>query len=810
MDQDTRDASSLKLELDRGLSSGNFEHQIRAVECFNNLFSKNPSPILINAAFIKLAETFNNGSNFIRVHICDAFQANQDQLKKIYEVDKFYRNIFTVTTSNDPIARSITLLTLGHIASIISDYRSIHYCISSSLETSVEFELNATIASAACYVKHSSEFACNIYPKIVSIIDSNKSSIDTKIRALSVLDHDFYRANDALVVRSFLINIIETSDLKKLICPCLTLSTKIAHNSLTHITSQIELLLRIFLNDSRQVIKVNALRNLQFLAEKKPHIWESSHVDPLVSQLEQIVANDQHKNTHHPFITTIVAIFCKLLTCKCNFILQQDKNRIFHQSYKLALNTQNLALCSMAFELLTVMSEEHFQSMTKNIIDCQPNDGDTDTLNAIKTFLTQSSVSVHDMGENDDMLVEQQVNDVGTKSIYRHIVKLCRLNPNYCSELGKLIFTRISSKDTSLRYLDPYYTELMCAISQFSGDYTITPDNCWKLIRTKSSNCSEKNLLNLCVLYFQTSKLSKNSPKVADGLVEKVTSGHDLWFTYKVLRQAMRYGHFKIAGLLCDYINEQVTTDTMDFYFKALRKICAAEATLSKGSDIDGALETCISLYEDSTSPLLASVGNTKTATFQLQFLWLRIRTLQAHSSLRQCCKIYELSPITYSTFLSAIGTSRMAALDYGVSKLGFIQQMPKIAKDFRHLGYCYENLPVVTVNCDNRTLEYVHLLKSSCVIMADAIDAIFQYGKNLPVISKLSTGTDKKLALEHRALEMTCNKLIESIRNDILKPGIFPSQRLIEPTIVLLKTFSDELLDCSFIYPRYFFQPSA
>jgi len=803
MDQESRDANSLLVELDRGLQSQNIGEQSEAVARFTSLFQRYPLPILINSACLKLSEAFRCGSNFIRVQICEVIGRNQCHLNKIYNVDVFYRNIFTVTTTNDPIARSIALLTLGNIAPIVSEHKTIHHCISSSLDSSIECELNASTACAACYVKHSSEFACNIYPKIVSIVDSKQTTNYIKIRALSVLDHGFYNANDAMTVRSFLIDVIEKSNLIRLICTCLTLSTKIAYTSLTHIRPQIELLLKMFLNENHLGVKLNALNNLRFLAEKSPHIWESPHVEPLTSYLQQSLSNDDFgENDRCLYI--ILSIFCKLLTCKCNFISQEEKFRVFQQSYLLALREKVLPLRSVAFELLTVISEEYSSLSSEIMVERQASALTKDIYSAIETFIVNSA------SDKESQKPIQQASTKlvwTTKPIYRHIVKLCRLNPHFCQGLLDTIFEKISDKDVPLSELCPQMTELMCAILRSTPESKLTPKNCWKLIETRASEMSETNLLNLCVLYFQTLKL-RQSTDIACDLVDRVTKDRSLWFGFKVMRQAMRYGHYRVAILICNRLHEHVTTDTTNFYFKSLNGICMAEFSLLQEGDLDANLKLALPLYEEAISPLRASICNSWTTDFQLQFLWLRTKNLQAHGSLRQCCRIYAASPLTYATLLSAIGATR-GGNDAAISKLGIIQQMPKIAKEFRHLSECYNNLSQVSFNCDDVTLSYVHLLRCSCVIMADAIDAIFQYGKNLPVISKMFLGTEEvELALEHSDLRDTCCKLIELIKTEIIKPGLSPSSETIEPLISLLKSFSNEILRCPFVYPRYFFQP--
>uniref|UniRef100_A0A3P9ATT3 Integrator complex subunit 7 N-terminal domain-containing protein n=1 Tax=Maylandia zebra TaxID=106582 RepID=A0A3P9ATT3_9CICH len=55
------DANSALMELDKGLRSGKLGEQCEAVVLFPKLFQKYPFPILINSAFLKLADIFRLG-----------------------------------------------------------------------------------------------------------------------------------------------------------------------------------------------------------------------------------------------------------------------------------------------------------------------------------------------------------------------------------------------------------------------------------------------------------------------------------------------------------------------------------------------------------------------------------------------------------------------------------------------------------------------------------------------------------------------------------------------------------------------------
>lgn len=353
MDQELKDANTMLAELEKGLVSQNVGEQCEAVVKFTSLFQRYPFPAIINNGCLKLAEAFRCGSNFIRIQICRVFERNQHHITKITSIEDIYRNMFTVTTSNDPYARLITLMTMGNMAFILHNYRSIHHCIRSSLDSSTEFELSAALYSASCFVKQSSEFACNIYPKIMSFIDKELST-EMKIKALAVLDHGFYNSHDAMQVRSYLVKMVhEPSKTRKFICAALTLSTRISLISLSYITPQIDLLLDLL--KGNEDICMIALNNLAYLAEKSPHIWETSQIDPLLEYFDKtLLDNSDHKaleSDKKSKISETISILVKLMNCKCNSISLEQKDKIQSLCRRLASDERKLALSSMGFEL---------------------------------------------------------------------------------------------------------------------------------------------------------------------------------------------------------------------------------------------------------------------------------------------------------------------------------------------------------------------------------------------------------------------------------------------------------------------------
>ena len=92
---------------------------------FPHLFSQYPFPILINSALLKLADVFRQHSNFVKLCVLRVIQQSERHLDKITMVDEFLKRIFTVLHSNDPVARALTLRTLGAISVIIPERKQV-------------------------------------------------------------------------------------------------------------------------------------------------------------------------------------------------------------------------------------------------------------------------------------------------------------------------------------------------------------------------------------------------------------------------------------------------------------------------------------------------------------------------------------------------------------------------------------------------------------------------------------------------------------------------------------------------------------
>ncbi|KAF8777907.1 Integrator complex subunit 7 like protein [Argiope bruennichi] len=309
-----QDANSALTELDKGLRSTKVGEQCEAIVRFPRLFEKYPFPILINSACLKLAELFRTGTNFHRVLILKVMQQTQKHLDKILNLDEFVHRLYAVIHSNDPVARALTLRTLGNIASVISERKSIHHSIRNSLDSHDAVEMKAAIYATGKFAAQSKSFAINICSKIGEMIQGLATPVEIKLQLLSIFQHMHH---DAQTI------------------------------------AQVDLLISYLKEDGRMCVKISALKDMEKLAKKGAHLWSSANVNELVNYTIET-----------PYISLKCEIFSVMvalahsvsvdkfdLSAECK-VLQLCQDCIFHD---------NVQLAAISVELLSQIAIHVFQ-----------------------------------------------------------------------------------------------------------------------------------------------------------------------------------------------------------------------------------------------------------------------------------------------------------------------------------------------------------------------------------------------------------------------------------------------------------------
>ncbi|CAB3254411.1 unnamed protein product [Arctia plantaginis] len=301
-----QDANSALTELDKGLRSGKVGEQCEAIVRFPRLFEKYPFPILINSSFLKLADVFRMGNNFLRLWVLRVCQQSEKHLDKILNVDEFLRRVFSVLHSNDPVARALALRTLGAVAGIIPERQNVHHAIRRGLDSHDNVEVDAAIYATTRFAAHSNTFAVAMCNKLWDMVDCESTAAERRaklVRALRTVHGGAVRAQGVLkLLRSLLERFPSTNTVRAAIIAL----THIAADTVVHVPDQVELLLSIAMNDARSPVRRAALVGLRKLAEHAA-LWPADCIENLVR-----AATDSQEMAHTMLCLQVMQ---KLVAC---------------------------------------------------------------------------------------------------------------------------------------------------------------------------------------------------------------------------------------------------------------------------------------------------------------------------------------------------------------------------------------------------------------------------------------------------------------------------------------------------------------
>jgi len=135
---------------------------------------------IVNSAFAKLSQYWQTSNNSLRISLLTVFERSNYILCKAGNTIEGLRLISLVLESNDPIARSLTLRLLGHLAQIASDRKELYHVIEATLFEPVKnvAEFKAAVFAADSFCQYSKMFAYDICEKIATSI-KNSTHMDS-------------------------------------------------------------------------------------------------------------------------------------------------------------------------------------------------------------------------------------------------------------------------------------------------------------------------------------------------------------------------------------------------------------------------------------------------------------------------------------------------------------------------------------------------------------------------------------------------------------------------------------------------------
>ncbi|XP_062429562.1 integrator complex subunit 7 isoform X2 [Rhea pennata] len=515
------DANSALMELDKGLRSGKLGEQCEAVVRFPRLFQKYPFPILINSAFLKLADVFRVGNNFLRLCVLKVTQQSEKHLEKILNVDEFVKRIFSVIHSNDPVARAITLRMLGSMASIIPERKNAHHSIRQSLDSHDNVEVEAAIFAAANFSAQSKDFAAGICNKISEMIQGLATPVDLKLKLIPILQHMHHDASLASSSRQLLQQLVTSYPSTKMVIVTLHTFTLLAASSLVDIPKQVQLLLQYLKNDPRKAVKRLAIQDLKLLANKTPHTWSRENIQALCESA-----------LHTPYDSLKLGMLSVLSTLSGTIAIKQ----YFSSAPGTAATT------ARSFDLVKLAQEccyhnnrgiaAHGVRILTNIsASCQEKDLlplEQDAVFGLESLLVLCS--------QDDSPGAQAT----LKITLTCMVKLVKCRPHLSQSVVESLLTQLHSAQDAARIL-------MChCLAAIAMQLPVLADgmlgdlmDLYKVIGRAATDKKQELLVSLATVIFVSSQKAL-SPEIKTVIKQQLENTSNGWTAYRIARQASR------------------------------------------------------------------------------------------------------------------------------------------------------------------------------------------------------------------------------------------------------------------------------
>ncbi|XP_048107303.1 LOW QUALITY PROTEIN: integrator complex subunit 7 [Alosa alosa] len=784
------DANSALMELDKGLRSGKLGEQCEAVVLFPKLFQKYPFPILINSAFLKLADIFRLGNNFLRLCVLKVTQQSEKHLEKILNVDEFVKRVFSVIHSNDPVARAITLRMLGSLASIIPERKNAHHSVRQSLDSHDNVEVEAAIFAAASFAAQSKDFAVGICNKLSEMIQGLDTPVDMKLKLIPVLQHMHHDAWVASTSRELLQQLLSSYPSTHMVVVTLHTFTQLAAASLIDIPKQIQLLLQYLREDPRKAIKRLCIQDLKLIAKKAPHLWTRDNTQTLC----ECALSSPYNSLKLGMLSVLSALSGTIA------IKQYLSSGAGGSSSPSPRQTDLVRLAQECCYHSNLPVAAHGVTVLANIVISCPEKSrhspedvlqlEQDTVMGVESLMVLCS--------QDDSPTAQSA----LKMVLLSLVRMLKVRPHLAQVCVELLLCQLRSA------CDPARVHLCHALAAVASQLPVLGEGMLgdvvDLYRVAGHSSSEKQqelLVSLATVVFVAGQ-SRLSAEVKSVIREQLENAANGWTVYRIARQASRMGCHSFSSELYQSLRTRVASEHLYFWLSSLQDFSQAEQCLSDLQDGDysaatTAIAEALRSYQKGIASLTAASTPLSPLTFQCEFVKLRIDTLQALAQLICTCNSLKTSPPP------AIATSIALTSGNELQRCGRISLQMKVSLDeFRSLAARYADLYQSSFDADAATLRNVELQQQSCLMVSHVIEALVLDPHTASFQEYGATGAVQAESEYERQMMAVFSRVLEEVENLSRKhPPVsyLHTACLCDAVIALLKV--------PLSFQRYFFQ---
>nr|XP_040236397.2 integrator complex subunit 7 [Anopheles coluzzii] len=807
------DSNSVLIELDKGLRSSKIGDQCEAIIRFPKLFERYPFPILINSSFLKLAEFFRIGSNLSRLWILRVCQQSEKHLEKIINIDEFLKRIFMVIHSNDPVARALTLRTLGAVAFVIPEKQHVHHAIRMALDSHDTVEVEAAIFASVQFAAQSKTFAVGMCSKVASMIESLQTPVNMKLHLIPVLRHMHHDASTAALVRALCRDLLPKYPSEQFVVEIIRSLSQLSCATLVDIPDQVDLLL-VYLQDPRKRVQCTVLLSLKKLAEKGAYLWPKT----AISRLLQLTVQCSNQNMALDVILTLTKCphTCHTMlneeqqqildVCKNCLLMENDSGgraMTILTSLITYCHTENIPPPVHVLEYLDMHLEFLIQASLQNRA----------SLKDFRLYLkcgVQLSKTCREFGESFAEMIAELLSEEHSTSTAGHSKLICEALGAICSNV-------IVSCE--------FYETQLPGTSPFSGVMQHLLRKLEALARSSGgSETLDKertNIVELLAAICMQAMLGSFMPDNVIGIFVQLLQTTNPWTQYRIARSASRYGQHFLAALIYEKLSRNISLENLHFYLVALGQISKAECILNHGQEyealaqrhvkrepgaaVPGAtgslslidrLEKAINLYCIALSTLKASSSPQHPLAFQSELIRLRCTFLEVLHSVVITRNTLCITPP------SEISQTLAQNCRDPLQKYGHItNQLRKHVKLLKNCEDAYGRLYKSSFDADPGTLEHLEAVQHLCATLQLSIETIsFINPSETPKVAPQSSHP------ETRYLLSVCRTVLKHLQ---LIPAEVPGGTKTlthEHTDMMMKQI-ETVVRSSHCTPRFFFQ---
>ncbi|XP_060801555.1 integrator complex subunit 7 [Amyelois transitella] len=771
-----QDANSALTELDKGLRSGKVGEQCEAIVRFPRLFEKYPFPILINSSFLKLADVFRMGNNFLRLWVLRVCQQSEKHLDKILNVDEFLRRVYSVLHSNDPVARALALRTLGAVAGIIPERQNVHHAIRRGLDSHDNVEVDAAIYATTQFAAHSNTFAVAMCNKLSDMVESESTGAERRaklVRALKTVHGGAIRAQGVL---KLLHSLLERFPSSSSVRAAITALTHIAADTVVHVPDQVELLLSLAMNEGRAAVRRAALLGLRRLAAHAA-LWPARGIQSLL----RAAAGSRHAD--HTMLC--LQVMQKLVECPA-VCASSVALRSYCATAALSPDLRQAATAAHVFTAVVVHCYE----------ESLPVDG-SDLMIALESLVIATGADT------------SPANIKPLRMALRCLVKLCTAEPTlYAPRTALMLGAQLQECDWQLG--GPRVLALLEALAALGGGtyspHSIQPalpaliqvlNEAMKGNPTSNPNEDGTALVLLCTVLFQEragTALTLQIDNSWESQILDTMARVDGWTKYRVARAALRYGHHSLAATILKRLADEAPSETAQRWLSALHRAASSDALLVEKGIV--ALEAASAGWEVAGGCGGAGAGGgagcaagcgrcagcapLPPAALRARALALAALARAAHAARALCTQ----PP-------PAIAHSHAQAARDPLAKSGAVLwSLRRAARAVLAVSQRYHDIARTAFHADNSTLRHLHIAQHTYAQLAQFLDRVTSNQQERPseLLKEMKpTSLEEMIALSaSNKLTDISNKLFD---NPTTSPGI--THRHAEAVLAAVKACS-------------------